>query len=214
MGDRDRDKYRSRKNYDRDRRSKRYDDDDDDDYRERRDRRREPKTTVVERILTPGKTANNIIKTAATGVIAGGTVLLMCIYGFAGDNLAGSQFLPLATAVSSAVATACVWIFGRPKTEEVYNEEFSILRKEMRSLNTELEDLQAQNTELEERLANVELLESFEDKLAKHTLDKQLQTQTKTTAQRSPSPAPISSNMPSSSEAASEESSAPQRETE
>ncbi len=206
MGDKDRryrDKYRSKK---------RYDDDDDDDYRERRESRHEPKKSAIERILTPGNTANNVIKTAATGIIAGGTILLMGIYGIWGDNLAGASYLPMATAVSAAVGTACIWIFGRPKTEEAYNEEFTILRKEIRSLNKNLEDIQAHNAELEGRLANVELLESFEDKLAKHTLDKEAQA--RTSLKKASRPSPISSNMPSSSEDTETSSSSMQRETE
>ena len=183
-----------------------------DDYEERREKRREPTKGPVERILTPGTATNNVIKTAATGIIAGGTILLMVIYGISGDSLAGASYLPMATVAASAVATACVWIFGRPKTEEAYNEEFTILRKELRKINTNFDELQAHNTELEQRLANVELLESFEDKLAKHTLDKEAQT-LNPTRKIAASP-PISSNIPSSTENTSQENSAPQRETE
>ena len=202
MGDRDRDDYESRKRYD----------EDDDRYKERRDKRREPSKGAVERMLTPGNTANNVVKTVATGIIAGGTVLLMVVYGISGDRLAGASYLPMATAVAGVISTACVWIFGRPKTEEIYNEEFTILRKELRTLNTNLDDLQDHNTELEKRLANVELLEAFEDNLAKHTLDKHAQTLNPT---RNPSTSPpISSNMPSSTEDTTQESSSPQREAE
>jgi hypothetical protein len=193
MGDRDRKRY-------------------DDDYEERREKRREPSKGPVERILTPGTTTNNVIKTAATGIIAGGTILLMVIYGISGDRLAGASYIPMATVAASAIATACVWIFGRPKTEETYNQEFTILKKELRKLNNNFDELQAQNTELEQRLANVELLESFEDKLAKHTLNKEAQT-LNPTRKRATSP-PISSNMPSSTVDSSQEDSAPQRETE
>lgn len=185
---------------DRDSDRKHYDNYDDDyDYMKRRHRDSEPRKGTIERILTPGNTANNVIKTAATGIIAGGTILLMGIYGLFGENLAGASFLPMATAVSSAVGTACIWIFGRPKTEEAHNEEFSILRKEIRSLNSELKELQTHHNELEGRLANVELLESFEDKLAKHTLDKEAQARTSHKKATKSSPISISSNMPSSS---------------
>jgi len=87
-----RDDYKSKKRYDKDRRRKRYDDDDDDygderyERRRRDDRSHQPKQSALERILTPGNTANNIIKTAATGIIAGGTILLMGIYGIWGDR--------------------------------------------------------------------------------------------------------------------------------
>ena len=206
-----RDDYKSKKRYDKDRRRKRYDDDDDDygderyERRRRDDRNRQPKQSALERILTPGNTANNIVKTAATGIIAGGTILLMGIYGIWGDSLAGSTYLPMATAVSSAVATACVWVFGRPKREEAYNEEFSLLKKELNKLNANLDELQAHNTDLEQRLANVELLESFEDRLANRTLDKQTPSIKHPTS--TPTPSPISSNMPSISEDTSESSS-------
>jgi|GEM_PF-4616170 len=184
----------------------------DDSYEERRDHREEPTKGPVERILTPGTTTNNVIKTAATGIIAGSTIILMGIYVAFGDRLAGASYLPMATAVASAVATACVWIFGRPKTEEAYNEEFNILRKKLRKLNTNLDEIQTQNTELEQRLANVELLESFEDKLAKHTLEKEVKTLNP--MRKTSSPPPISSNMPSSTEDTSQGNPATQRETE
>ena len=193
MGDRDRERY-------------------DDDYEERREKSREPSKGPVERILTPGTTTNNVIKTAATGIIAGGTILLMVIYGISGDRLAGASYIPMATVAASALATACVWIFCRPKTEEASNQAFTILNNELRKLNNNFDELQAQNTELEQRLANVELLESFEDKLAKHTLNKEAQT-LNSTSKRATSP-PISSNMPSSTVDSSQEDSAPQRETE
>ncbi len=195
MGERD--DYKSKKRYDKDRRKKRYNDDDDDHYQRRsNDRSREPKISTIERLLTPGRTANTVIKTAATGIIAGGTILLMGVYGIFGDRIAGANFLPMATAVSSAVATACVWIFGRPKREEAYNQELASIKKELKSYNTTLADLQLHNQDLEQRLANVELLESFEDRLAKRTLDK-----------LNPTPPPISSNIPTNSEDSSLESS-------
>lgn len=184
----------------------------DDDYQERREKRREPAKGPVERILTPGTTTNNVIKTATTGIIAGGTILLMAIYGISGDRLAGASYLPIATIAASAVATACVWIFGRPKTEEAYNEEFTILRKELGRLNGNFDELKANNTELEQRLANVELLESFEDKLAKHTLDKEAQTLNP--IGKISNSAPISSTISSSTEDTSQVNSTPQRETE
>ncbi|MFT5905585.1 MAG: hypothetical protein ACI9E1_001183 [Cryomorphaceae bacterium] len=183
----------------------------DGDYQERREKRREPAKGPVERILTPGTTTNNVIKTAATGIIAGGTILLMAIYGISGDRLAGASYLPIATIAASAVATACVWIFGRPKTEEAYNEEFTILRKELGRLNGNFDKLKADNTELEQRLANVELLESFEDKLAKHSLDKEAQTLN--SIGKISKPAPISSTISSSTEDSSQVNPAPQRET-
>ena len=199
MGDRDRDNYKSRKRYD----------DEDDDYRERRDKRREPNKNALERILTPGAATNNLIKTAATGIIAAGTFLLMTVYGVSGDRLAGASYLPMATLVVSAIGTACVWIFGRPKTEEAYNEEFTALRKKLRDLDSNLDEIQAHNAELENRLANVELLESFEDRLAKHTLEKEAQVhraESKTSNQT-----PISSDIPTISADTSVEIAATQK---
>lgn len=155
-------------------RRRKYDDDDyddDDDRRYRSSRDRTPNKSAFERIITPGTATNNIIKTAATGVIAGGTILLMGIYGWFGDSLAGSQYLPMATAVSSAVATACVWIFGRPKAEEDRNREIYQLRRQLKDLNITLDEMELLVEDVDKRLGNVEVIENFEDRLAKKTLD-------------------------------------------
>ena len=156
-------------------RRRKYDDDEyDDDDRHYRSRDREPKKSAFERIITPGTATNNVIKTAATGIIAGGTILLMGIYGFFGDSIAGAAYLPMATAVSSAVATACVWIFGRPKAEEERNREISDLRGQVKDLNQTLEQMQSHFDKVDKRLSNVEVIESFEERLAKKTLDKKI----------------------------------------
>ena len=185
---------------------------DQDDYLEHRGKLSEPTKGPIERILTPGATANNVIKTAATGIISGTTFILMSIYALAGDRLAGASYLPIATIATSAIAIACVWVFGRLKTEEAYSAEFSKLKKELRKLNTNIEELQSQNSELEQRLSNVELLESFEDKLAKLTLENQAQTQK--TLNKNPTAPPISSNLSSHSDDSSQDYSTPQREME
>ncbi len=157
-------------------RRRKYDDDDydDDDDRHNRSRDRKPKMNTFERILTPGTATNNIIKTAATGIIAGGTILLMGIYGIFGSRLAGVEFLPMATAVSSAVATACVWIFGRPKAEEEHQKEMNAMRRQVRDLNDSLEDMQSHFDKIEKRLSNVEVIETFEERLAKKALDQKI----------------------------------------
>lgn len=146
--------------------------DDDDDFTKRQERHRKSPSSALERILTPGVTANNIIKTAATGIILGGTIILMTIYGISGARLAGASYLPIATIAASSIAIACVWIFGRPKTEEHYEEEFSKLKSELSKLNTNFESIETKNTDLNKRLSNVELLESFEQKLAMRSLEK------------------------------------------
>lgn len=182
MGDSD--KHKSSKHYEKRRKNRYKDDDDDDDdddyYKKRYNKRRDYKDyqkSAVERILTPGKTANNIVKTVATGIIACAIVLLMLIYSIAGDRLASASYLPLATLIAGAVTTACIWMFGRPKTEETYNKEFMLLKKELEDLNNRITDINEEKSNLEQRLANVEVLESFEDKLAKHTLEKNTKNQ-------------------------------------
>jgi 5-bromo-4-chloroindolyl phosphate hydrolysis protein len=184
----------------------------DDDYNERRDFRRGPTKGVVERILTPGHTTNNVVKTIATGIIAGATILLMIIYAISGDRLVGASYLPLLTALASAISTACIWIFGRPKTEEAYNNEFTILRKELRNINSNFDELQDRHADLEKRLTNVELIESFEDKLAKHTLDKE--SQTLNPAEKIATPPPIFSTLPSDTMETSDKMSIQQKEPE
>lgn len=162
--------YKSDRRYkDRRRDKRRDDDDDDDDYRRDYKRREEKhKPGMIERILTPGTATNNVIKTAATGIIAGGTILLMGIYGLFGDRLAGASYLPMATAVASAVGTACVWIFGRSKTEETYVDEVN-------QLNAQLSDMKSEMDELHKRLANVEMIESLERRLAERDIASQLE---------------------------------------
>ena len=219
MGDRD--DYKSKKYKSKSRKRKRdYDDDDDDDYKRRdrynydRDEKRAPKKTLIERLLTPGQTANNLIKTAATGMIAGGTILLMGIYGLFGENIAGANsYLPMATAVTSAVATACIWIFGRPKIEETHNAEFNQIKKELRRLNIDLQQLEIENTDLEQRLANVEMLESFENKLAKRTIEKQIKSESPITIPTGPKSA-LGSNISTHNEDSSQTSSSLPLETE
>ena len=171
MGDRD--DYKSKKYKEKSRKRRRYEENDDDDYKYHREKHT-PKKNLLERILTPGQATNNLIKTTATGLIFGSTVFLMLIYGWLGERIAGSNsYLPAITALSSATATASVWIFGRSKSEDVNKTEFNKIKKELLKLNKELDQLDLENADLEQRLAAVEMLESFEDKLAKRTLEKQ-----------------------------------------
>lgn len=168
-------------------RRRKYDDHDyDDDELNYRSPDRQPKLTPLERILTPGTATNNVIKTAATGIIAGGTILLMGVYGAFGTRLAGSEFLPLATAVSSAVATACVWIFGRPKAEEQFNQEIRDLRSQVKDLNSTLTEMQSHFDKVDKRLTNVEVIENFEDRLAKKTLDQKISSTLPTHEKKEP----------------------------
>lgn len=139
-------------------------------HKDHKDRSKLPRS-AVERILTPGVTANNIIKTVATGIIIFGTIVLMIIFAIAGSRLAAASYLPLATLAASSLSIACIWIFGRPKTEEHYEQEFSKLKSEIRKLNTNFNQLETHKLEIENRLTNVELLDSFETKLANRTLN-------------------------------------------
>ena len=146
---------------------------DDDDHRDH-SRYQIPKTTAVERILTPGTATNNVIKTVATGIIAGSTIILMGIYGFLGDDFAGASFLPIATAVSSAMATACIWIFGRPKAEAQRNAEITALNRQVNSLNKTIDTMQGHFDSIDKRLTNAEYIEDFEERLARKELGKKI----------------------------------------
>lgn len=137
------------------------DDDDDDDYKSR------GKPSMFERILTPGTATNNVIKTAATAVIVGGTIILMGIFAMAGDRLAGASYLPIITALSSAAATACVWIFGRPKTEAMHDAQVRELKKHIADLNHTVDAVQTHLGTVDKRLANAEYIEDFEERLAR-----------------------------------------------
>ena len=142
---------------------------DNDKRKKGKDRDRKPSSSSLKRILTPGVTANNIIKTAATGIIVFGTIVLMIIFAIAGSRLAGASYLPLATLAASALSIACIWMFGRPKTEEHYEEEFSKLKSELRNFNTHFDHVKTHQTEIEKRLANVELVESLGAKISQRS---------------------------------------------
>ena len=188
MGRKDRDRdYRKRKRYD-------DDDYDDDDYKRHQPRHTQ---TTVERIITPGSAANNFIKATATGVIAGGALLLMVVYGIFGDRLAGSQYLPLATAVSSAVTTACIWIFGRPKVEKMHNEEIHALKSQIADLNLTVEEMQDHFALIDKRLTDAEYIEDFEERLArKEITSRKLSSDIPVSNEPISTPSTASTNMP------------------
>lgn len=158
---------------------RRYDDDndDDDDYRrdyKHRDRYDSKKSdrdkpSIIERILTTsGQAANNTIKASATGIIAGATVALIGIYAIFGKSFAGMDYLPLATIGAGALSTTAVWFFGRSKTDDMYVDE-------VRQLTAQIEDMQDEMDDLNERLSNVEMIESLERRLAERDVEKQVQ---------------------------------------
>ncbi len=153
------------------------------------EKRHHPNSTPMERALTPGQTANNVVKTTATAIITAGTVLLMGGYGIAhffGADISPS--LPLATLAASAVSTACVWIFGRPKADALYGSEINKLRREMHTMAEDIDKLQ-------ERIINAEYIESFEERLARKELGSKLQ-----------SPPPLQSDIPTHSVSSPSES--------
>ena len=126
-----------------------------------REKHHHPNSTPMERAFTPGQATNNVIKTTATAIIAGGTVLLMGVYGmvniFGGDL---NQYLPMATLAASTLSTASVWIFGRPKADALYGTEINNLRNEMHHMAKEIDVLQ-------DRILNAEHIEDFEERLAR-----------------------------------------------
>lgn len=69
--------------------------------------------------------------------------------------ITGLNTLPLWAIAGSALSTAAVWIFGKPKDPEV-----EAVAKQR------VGELEATVTELRERLENMEVIHRFEDKLA------------------------------------------------
>ena len=104
-----------------------------------------------------GPVASSFIKLVATGMIGMTTLGLTAILALAG----GSVDVLLSTVAMGALSTAIIWVFGgrknqpRPKFEGIDPR----VEKKMAGLKAEL-------SKLEERLANVEVIENFESRLA------------------------------------------------
>ena len=166
MGDRDSRRRRYWRNDDdrrKSRRSRKWDDDDDDDDKD--DERRGGFGEGVIRALD-SSVANNLIKLAATGVIAATT---LGIYLIGAITRLGEGALQLPTLAFGAVATAAVWLFGKSKK----NNRSALTRDYERTID----ELKERIGELEERVANVEIIESLDRRLARQRADEMAREQ-------------------------------------
>ena len=143
-------------------------DDDDRDERRRKDRREEKreekdsKPSLTDRIfgLFEGPVATTLVKLVATGLIGGTTVALAGILALAG----ASTGLLISTVGLGLASTAVTWIFGGSKKQ-------TQAALAAHSHHEEIAELTAKLAEPEERVANVEIIERFEDRLAARAAD-------------------------------------------
>jgi len=144
------------------------DDDDDRDKRRDKDRRddkrkeKHSKPSLTDRIfgLFEGPVATTLVKLVATGLIGATTISLTGILALAG----ASTGLLMSTVGLGLASTAVTWIFGGWKKQ-------TQATMAAHNHHEEIAELQAKLTELEDRLANVEIIERFEDRLAARVAD-------------------------------------------
>ncbi|MGJ8673067.1 hypothetical protein [Rubritalea sp.] len=97
---------------------------------------------------------NSFTKTLATIGVVVATAILFITTAIAGGKLGGfSAYLPLAILLSSSVSITAIWLFGRPR-----KSDSASLKK--------LKELENRVCELEARIHNAEIVDSFENRLA------------------------------------------------
>lgn len=118
---------------------------------------KEVKQKFVDRIfrLLEGPIATTLVKLVATGMICATTVLLTGILAFS----SAPTSIVLTAIGLGLLTTGLIWIFGGWRKQ-------AKACSENRNHKKKSELLQSKLAELEERLANVEIIESFEDRLA------------------------------------------------
>jgi len=140
-------------------------------YRQR-NRDRAPKISTAERILDKvlatfaGPAASSLIRLIATALIAAssfGIVLSLAIAD------AASPELIVPSGLFAALSTAAIWFSGFRKSPVS-----TVTDDSMEDTEEEIEKLQSTIVKLEERLANVEMIESFEERLADKQIEKSL----------------------------------------
>lgn len=97
---------------------------------------------------------NNVTKTLASCAIAFSTIPIFIATSVAGARLGDfSSYLPLIILGSSSLSITSIWLFGRPRKVE------SASIKKLAQLEQRIE-------ELEQRISNAEVIDSFENRLA------------------------------------------------
>ncbi|MFC4992763.1 ABC transporter C-terminal domain-containing protein [Rubritalea tangerina] len=97
---------------------------------------------------------NSFTKTLATGAVVTVTAILFITTAAAGPNLGGfAAYLPIIILVTSSASIASIWFFGRPR-----NLDSPTLKQ--------LHQLELRIQELEQRIANAEIVNDFENRLA------------------------------------------------
>ena len=97
---------------------------------------------------------NSFTKTLATTAVAGVTAVLFITTAVAGNKLGGfAAYLPILILATSSLSIASIWFFGRPRK----SDSASLIK---------LQQLEARIEELESRIHNAEVVDSFENRLA------------------------------------------------
>ena len=131
------------------------------------DRQKKP-TTIVDRIfaLLEGPIATTLVKLIATAFICVTTISLTLILALTNASVS----LLMATIGLGLGATAVTWVFGGWGKKAQLRSQAKV-DAEARQSKAEIAALTQKLTELEERLANVEVIERFEDRLAAKVAD-------------------------------------------
>lgn len=97
---------------------------------------------------------NSFTKTLATTAVVVVSAVLFITTAVAGVRLGGfAAYLPVIILVTSSLSVASIWLFGRPRKSD------SASLKNLQQLEERVE-------ELESRISNAELVDSFENRLA------------------------------------------------
>lgn len=118
---------------------------------------------------------NSFTKTLATVGVAVVTAILFITTAIAGGKLGSfAAYLPLAILLSSSVSIAGIWLFGRPR-----KSDSASLKK--------LKELENRVQELEARIHNAEIVDSFENRLAEKEISQRFSQSSPAQNDRSPS---------------------------
>lgn len=107
---------------------------------------------------------NSFTKTLATSAVVVVTAVLFITTAVAGVRLGGfAAYLPVIILVTSSLSISSIWLFGRPR-----KSDSASLKK--------LQQLEVRVAELESRISNAEIVDSFENRLAEKEVTSRMGT--------------------------------------
>lgn len=117
---------------------------------------------------------NSFTKTLATIGVAVASAILFITTAIAGGQLGSyAAYLPVLILVTSSASITAIWLFGRPR-----KSDSASLKK--------LKELEARVAELESRIHNAEVVDTFENRLAEKEVKQRLRTKTPVTSSQAP----------------------------